>query len=305
MSILWTALLLLIAATLCVAGVIHALAMMLLRPPRMTDGKALYVLKRMSPGDLGLPFEDVGFDVPRSERSEAIRIVAWWIEAASPSEKTVVIVHGYGDAKVGALAWTPTWRSLGFNCLLIDLRAHGESGGTITTGGVLERDDLDAVINQTRAARERQTKTLALFGISLGGAVTLACAARREDIDAVVTDSMFAAYDSAAHAHGRLIGAPLPRLLPIVTRWAEKRAKVSFGDARPLDTIGAVQCPILLIHGEGDPFVSAEQVAALDEALKARGNPRDDHWVIPGAAHVLGLAAEPGGYRERLRAFLA
>lgn len=305
MSIVWTLVLFLLAGALCVAAVIHALATMLLRPPRMTDGKALYVLKRMSPADLGMMSEAIAFDLPKTDRSPAIRIAAWWINAPSASEKTVVIIHGYGDAKVGGLAWAPTWRALGFNCLLIDLRAHGESGGTITTGGALERDDLDVILNQIRRDRARQTSSVVLFGISLGGAVALACAARREDIDAVVTDSMFAAYDRAAHAHGRLIGAPLPKLLPLVTRWAEKRAKVSFAEARPLDTIGEVKCPVLLIHGEADPFVPADQVAALRAALESRGNSRDCHWIVPDAAHVLSLAANADAYRGRLGSFVS
>ena len=48
------------------AGVI---AVSLLHPPRMSDGKAMYVLRRMSPADLGLPYERVNFDV----RDEAYR----------------------------------------------------------------------------------------------------------------------------------------------------------------------------------------------------------------------------------------
>lgn len=305
MSILWTLLLLLVAAALCVAAVIHFLAMMLLQPPRMTDGKALYVLRRMSPGDLGLPFEPVTFDVPATPHSAAIRIAGWWIEAATPSEKTAVLIHGYGDAKVGALAWAPTWRDLGFNCLLIDLRAHGESGGDFTTGGVLERDDLDAVLNQLLVERPAHAKQVVLFGISLGGAVALACAARRTDIAAVVCDSTFADYAGAATAHGKLIGTPLPSMLPWVIRWAEKRAGVRFSDARPLSTLAQCACPVMLIHGDADLFVPHEQVLQIGEVLIKRQNPRDEHSIIEDAEHVLSLAKDSGGYQERLSTFVA
>ncbi len=304
MSVLWTILLLALAAAVCVAAVIHFLANMLLRPPRMSDGKALYVLKRMSPADLGLPFTALSFDVPKTERSEPIKIAAWWIEPASPSEKTVVVIHGYGDAKVGSLAWAPTWRDLGFNCLLIDLRAHGESGGTITTGGVLERDDLDAILNRIQTDRPTQTKQIVLFGISLGGAVALACAARRADVAAVVCDSTFTDYAVAAAAHGQLIGTPLPTLLPWTIRWAEKLAKVRFEDARPVEAIAKCACPILLIHGDSDPFVPDEQVLLLGQALIALQNPLDDHWIVDDAGHVLSLAVDAVTYRERLRGFL-
>jgi pimeloyl-ACP methyl ester carboxylesterase len=303
-SILWTILVLLFAAALCVAIVIHFLAKMLLQPPRMTDGKALYVLRRMSPGDLGLPFEPLAFDVPKTERSESIRIAVWWIDAASRSEKTVLLIHGYGDAKVGALAWAPTWRELGYNCLLIDLRAHGESGGTITAAGVLERDDLDAVINRVRIDRPSQTKQVVLFGISLGGAVALACAARRTDIAAVVCDSTFADYGGAAIAHGHLIGTPLPSLLPWVIRWAQSLAHASFAEVRPTTTLTQCDCPVMLIHGDADLFVPEEQVLELGKALIARQNPLDDHSIVEDAGHVLSLTHDPEEYRAKLAAFV-
>src|SRR4051812_14873123 len=44
-------------------------ALSLLHPPRMSDGKAMYVLRRMSPADLGLTYERVSFTV----RDEACR----------------------------------------------------------------------------------------------------------------------------------------------------------------------------------------------------------------------------------------
>ena len=282
----------------------HALARMLLAPPRMSDGKALYVLRRMSPGDLGLPFEPASFDLPATDHSAAIRIAAWWIEAPAASNKTVIIIHGYADAKVGALAWTPTWRELGYNALLIDLRAHGESGGTICTGGVLERDDLDAVLNQILVQRPDQMRELVLFGISLGGAVALAVAARRSDVDAVIADSVFADYASAATSHGKLIGAPLPGMLPLSIRWAEHLAGVRFADAAPVDSIKKCACPVMLIHGDADPFVPEDQALELGEALIKRGNAMDDHWIVEGAGHVLSIAADAGAYRTRLNAFL-
>src|ERR1700733_3113274 len=95
------------------------------------------------------------------------------------SNKTVILIHGYADAKVGSIAWAPTWQSLGYHILAIDLRAHGESAGRFTTAGFFERHDLDQIINQLRAAHPQQTERLVLFGISLGAAVALAAAALR------------------------------------------------------------------------------------------------------------------------------
>lgn len=303
-SALWTIVLILFAAALCALFTVHLLARMLLRPPRMTDGKALYLLRRMSPADLGLPFEPMSFDLPATDRSPPTTLAAWWIEAAAASDKTVILIHGYGDAKVGAIAWAPTWRSLGYHCLAIDLRAHGESGGTMTTGGVRERDDLDLLINQLLARRPAQTRQVVLFGISLGGGVALATAARRDDLAAVITDSVFADYTAAATEHGELIGAPLPSLLPWTIRWAERLAAIRFDDAKPLSTLPNCECPVMLIHGDADPFVPDDQVLALGKALIDRAHPRDVHWIVEGAQHVIALERDPEAYRDRIAAFL-
>src|SRR5689334_10594374 len=80
-------------------GVVFLMARMLLRPRRMTDGWAVYLLKRLSPLDLGLEYEETGL-----EGEGGIRIVGWWIPCGG-SKNCAVLIHGYADAKVGAIAW--------------------------------------------------------------------------------------------------------------------------------------------------------------------------------------------------------
>src|SRR5689334_15757365 len=112
------------------------MARMLLTPSRMSDGKAAYLLKRLSPGHLGLRYELTRFEV-RGQRTgdalnadvlngDVLKIAAWWIAHPAAMGKCVVLIHGYGDAKVGAIAWAPMFHAMGYHILAIDLRAHGE-----------------------------------------------------------------------------------------------------------------------------------------------------------------------------------
>src|SRR5688572_14549042 len=96
------------------------MARTLLRPTRMTDAKATWILKRLSPGDLDLNFEDLKFRVRDEQSGEPLDIAAWWIPASAGRAgagagaggagltRTVLLIHGYADAKVGAIAWAPT-----------------------------------------------------------------------------------------------------------------------------------------------------------------------------------------------------
>ena len=71
----------------------------------------------------------------------------------------------------------PVWHALGFHILALDLRAHGESAGVVSTAGDREQHDVVQVLDQLRADGPAQTRQLVLFGVSLGAAVALAVAA--------------------------------------------------------------------------------------------------------------------------------
>jgi uncharacterized protein len=311
------------------------LARTLLRPTRMTDGKATWVLQRLSPGDLKLNFEELKFQVRDEQTGKPLTIAAWWIPArtgysggggggggkgtgagggggagagggaGTGTTRTILLIHGYADAKVGAIAWAPTLHALGWNILAIDLRAHGESGGVLSTAGYWERHDVTQVINQFRAMRARETVTFAIFGISLGAAVAVATAALRDDIDAVILESPFADYRPAVAAHGKMRGLPGGWMRDTAIRLAEWLSEADFRAVRPRDLIPKLTCPVMIVHAGQDPFIPPEDAVAMGESMKVRGNNRDVLWSVPDAGHVLGLAAVgPDAYRARVAAFL-
>src|SRR5512133_2359578 len=92
-----------VGISLCLV-VIYLMARTLLRPARMTDGKAIYLLKRLSPEDLGLPFEGMQWRIIDEQTGQPMKIASWWIPSAT-SDRCAVLIHGYGDAKVGGIAW--------------------------------------------------------------------------------------------------------------------------------------------------------------------------------------------------------
>ena len=218
----------------------------------------------------------------------------------------MLLIHGYADTKVGAIAWAPTLHAIGWNILAIDLRAHGESGGRDVTAGFYERHDVNQVINQFRAARPRETESFAIFGVSLGkAAVAVATAATRDDLTAVILESPFADYRRAVTAHGQMRGLPGGMLRDAAIRLAEYISKADFQAVRPEALIANVRCPIMLIHAGNDPFIPTEDADALEEAIKKRNNPKDVRWSIESAGHVLGLAADENEYRQRIADFLS
>lgn len=297
----------LVLAGLLVAGVtIAIMAVSILRPPRMSDGKALWVLRRMSPGDLGLQFETVWFHV-RDERSGSkISIAGWWIPCANANGRCVILLHGYADAKVGAIAWAPLWHELRFNILAIDLRAHGESQGTYSTGGYWERHDVSQVINELRAQRPADTQKLVLFGASLGATVAVATAALREDLWAVVLDSPYNDFSDAAMAQMDRLGAP-GRPFQVAALWlAAKLGHADFADVRLLDLLTKTRAPLLAILPVKDPLTVGDIRQQIENAITERAShgSADQTWVVADCDHLLALACKPAEYRQKLAHFL-
>lgn len=297
--------LMLVALVLLCAGVVFGMARMLLTPPRMTDGTATWLLQRLSPGDLGLVFEELAFEVRDTATGGKLKIRAWWIPPRESTGKCVVAMHGYGDAKVGVIAWAPTFHSLGYGMLAIDLRAHGESTGRYSTAGYFERHDVGDVINQFRAAHPGETQSVILFGVSLGAAVAAAVAVERDDIDAVILESPYADYRSAIAAHADILGQPGGFLQDLGVRLAQRMCGADFAAVSPVDLIPQIRAPLMIVQSGDDPFVPPRDAKRIEAAAAAR--PADFptvYWHVPAAPHVQSLSSDPIAYRNKVWGFL-
>jgi pimeloyl-ACP methyl ester carboxylesterase len=293
--------LLAVGGVLC-AGIVVLLARSLIQPPRMTDGKAAWVLKRLSPGDLGLQFEEVSFQIRDAGSGQPLKIAGWWIPHPQANGQCVILIHGYADAKVGSIAWAPTWHSLGRNILAIDLRAHGESGGRYCTGGFLERHDVSDVIDQLRAAQPSETRRLALFGVSLGAAVAVATAAMRDDIDALVLDSPVPDFSQGAMIHMELLGAPGGFIRRGAVALAQRLTGARYDEVRLVDLLPRLKCPVLIIAPQHDALLESGMGEKLRVMLATK--PQSRYWLVSSSSHLMALATDPATYRDTLQAFL-
>lgn len=311
---------LLVSGALAWAAAVAVYAARLLSPPRLTDAKALYRLGRVSPADLGLPFAPLqwtsadgltlrGWSVP-AERPDAAggSPPPAGSAAGSPAGQppVAVLVHGYADAKVGALAWAPLFRQLGCDVVLPDLRGHGDSDGRWITAGVREADDLARLLDRLAAERspDRPTRFI-LFGASLGGAAAVACAVGRDDIAAVVLDSPVPTFRDGALAHAQLLSLTGPALVRPAVRFAQWLLRVRFEDAAVERRLPDAPAPVLVILPADDPFLDADRRARLlAAALNLKQRQPLSRVVQPPGGHLTAMHADPAGYAAAVHAFL-
>ncbi len=299
---------LLAAAGLVFYGLmVWVFARTLLTPTRMTDGRALALLGRMGPADVGLAdvaWQLVEMVVRTMGREEIFK--SWWIPAAAGSARpdtTLLLVHGFADSKIGALAWLPVIRGLGVNILMVDLRAHGEAPGPFCSAGHYERHDLLEIGRQARMLWPAETKRLVLLGMSLGGL----CAAAAVGLDGPEPDLMFdglildsppADFREAVGAFARMMNMPgkwIQRGGLALARW---RTGSDFASLRLANSLRAAESlAVLLIAPKGDPYLDGHPSGRLGELV--REFPGMRVWQ-PECGHLLAVATEPTRYAEEV-----
>ena len=280
-----------LAVLIAYAGVSLLVAESLTRPYR----RPLAV----SPAGFGLAYEEVAFP----STGDRIRLRGWFVPAAG-SDRVVLIVHGRNSNRTGDDGqYVPHAAALvahGYNALLFDLRAHGESDGVrYTLGAAEQRDVLGAVayLEGRGFARER----MGFWTHSMGAATMLLASAASPDLRPIVADSSFARLDD-------LLGKELPRASGLPGFFNPPIlffARTLFGaDSRilnPVDVVaGLPPDSLFIIHGEADglvPVAHARRIAA------AAGPAVYDLWIVSGARHDRVSAVLPEQYERRVLAF--
>ena len=114
---------------------------------------------------------------------------------------------------------------------------------------------------------------LLVFGVSMGAAVALASAALRGDPSAVVIDSPFADYRTAVRKHLNRSGMPTGVTATLAIWFAQLGSGAKFAAVRPLDLLADTPCPIMMIRGAEEDFITAEESRALDAAMRTPSAP--------------------------------
>ncbi len=134
---------------------------------------------------------------------DGVELRGWKIHSAEPNGDWVLLFHGVSDNRSGVLGHAEILLRHGYNVVMMDSRAHGQSGGTIATYGWKERWDTVAIVNALYASEA--VKHLGALGVSMGAAIALQSAAVEPRIQAVVAESPFSSlrevsYDYAGFA---------------------------------------------------------------------------------------------------------
>ena len=259
-----------------------------------------YLLARRPPDKADSPANyELTAEAAEFRAGDGVTLRGWYIPAGD-SLKTVIVCSGANGSLDADMHVAPWLHAAGFNVLLFNWRAHGDSAGEVVTLGFNERYDLIAAV---RFVKLKGAERVGVLGFSMGGTVAVAAAAVYEDVNAVVADSPFVYVLSAVA--GGLLERGVPEglsflLARVFVVTACLRTRLNLFD---IDLVRWIQRvaprPLLLIFGEQDVIVPKSEV----DVLFARAGEPKEVWRVPEAAHRNIHVRQPEEYRRRILDF--
>ena len=250
----------------------------------------------------GAPLKDIELNA-----SDGGALKAWLIQPARSNGDAVLLLHGLGDNRGGTLGYAQILLAAGYAVLMLDARAHGDSGGLLATYGLLERGD----IRQWTTWLESRLHPACVFGLgeSMGAAQLLQSFSEGTRFCAVVAESPFSnfreiAYDRMGQQFGAGPWVGQTLLRPVVFA-AFLRARYKYGlnmeQVSPEDSLRQSDTPVFLIHGADDHNIPPRHSERI-----LRSRPQTTMiWRVPGADHCGAIGAFPEEFGQRLLDFYA
>lgn len=248
-----------------------------------------------------LPLERVAF-----LSRDGTRLRGWFVPTAAGSTReapTLVLMHGYGSRKEEMLPHADYLHAAGYNLLLFDFRASGESDGDAVTIGAFEQQDALGAVDYLEARGDVAMQTVGFQGLSMGAAVAIMAAAQDGRVVAVAAEAPFKDIPSEVDASfSRRIGLPSFPFAPITVWITERRMGI---DAAAISTLRALPDlagrPLLVIEDELDDSIASGSARTVFEAAE---EPKR-YWLAPGAEHGDGHDVASEAYERVVLAFWA
>lgn len=234
------------------------------------------------------------------ETDEGLRLKGWYVPVENPLG-TVILLHGHGGTRSGVVAEMKAFNSMGYNACAIDFRAHGQSGGNVSTIGYNETADLMAAYDFVKARGETR---IILWGISLGAATIIKAMDDYPELnpERVILEMPFGTLEKAVEARLRMMNLPEQPFAALLTFWGGLQQGFWAFNHKPEDYAKELDVPVLLQWGRNDSRVSEEETSTILENI-----PVDDKRLVvyENSGHESLLKKEPAKWVTNVGAFLA
>jgi pimeloyl-ACP methyl ester carboxylesterase len=237
--------------------------------------------EKKTPADSGLRFEDLRIAVNARDH-----LHAWWIPAAPPTDKAILVFHGNGYVLEDMVGHEmANLHQIGANLMLIDYRGFGSST-PIGPNETTVDEDAQASLDYLLRARMIPSDKVWVLGRSIGSGPATYVAMNNRRLGGLILESPFTSIDDAA------AGFWYYRIYP-----AALMLRTHFDN---LTKIKSVKAPVLIVSGNADTLTPTWMAGKLF----AQAHQPKEIYIVPGAGHDDLLILGGVALEQELRRFV-
>lgn len=218
------------------------------------------------------------------------------------SERTVLILCGRAEGLFYSYYYAEPYRRQGYNVLVVDQRAHGESEGIYSGLGVHEARD--AVAWMRFLKESCHTTHIVLHGLCIGAACTVYAAALSDcpkELRGIVTDGLYDSFHHVFLQRMKTMKKPIFPVLYQIEREIRKHTGICIRKQTPASVAPLVKVPLLMLHGKEDISSLPKFVPSLYEKM---GSSQKKLVWLPKGAHSHLRICNTEAYDAAVEAFL-
>ena len=190
-----------------------------------------------------------------------LTLEAWYAKTDSVPKGTVVLFHGLNNSKSSSIQESNEFRFMGYNVMLVDFRAHGNSEGDVTTIGWKESKDVKVAYDWLVQKGEDK---IFLWGFSMGSvAVLKATAENNLKVKGVILEMPFGSLLQHMKGRAPTFGFPKQPFGLFVTFWTGVRRGFNGFSFNMTKYAEQLNCPVLYQWADKDIYVTKNEAETL------------------------------------------
>jgi len=243
-------------------------------------------------------YPTIPYDTVLLTTANGKKLEAWYMKADS-AKGTVILFHGLGSNKGNVSGEAFEFNSFGYNTMLVDIRAHGNSEGIVNSIGYKESEEVKLAYDHILKKGE---KNIVLWGMSLG-AVIITKAIWQYDLkpQKIILEMPFDRMQDHIRARSRISGFPGEPFGFFVTFWTGiEQGYWGYGH-KTSRYVKNINCPVLLQWGNSDEYVLKEETDRIFASLKS---PKKKLEIYEGVGHTPLVSVNQLKWDETVTEFL-
>ena len=224
---------------------------------------------------------------------DSIILKGWYFDnPPNPVNITLLIIHDINESKINYISYAREFWERGIRVLLIDMRAHGTSGGEKFYLGMQSQFDVLNILDTLYKLPE--TENVAIFGKGIGAGIALNAAVLHNRKQSLILQSPYGRLDNYVRGYANDKWGVLNHMLyPISSRKLQREIGVKLSDIKLTEKIKETENPTMIIVAGKDEIVNPEESkkvfiaspAARKEILLVKEAQHDNIDLVEGDAY--------------------